>query len=263
MTVPLSVAMVCKDSDATIGRVLDSVGGLASEVVAVDSGSTDGTLGLLRAHDAKIIETEWRGYVATKQVAMDACAQPWTLLLDSDESLDETLASEIRRVIEGDDPRFAAYEMNRMTWYMGRPLRHVWQPEWRLRLFRTGRARQAGLEPHDYLELIPGERGGVGRLGGTLRHDSFATIGEHLGKQWSHARLNAKALHESGRRGSVLRMLTSPGGAVFKQIVLKGGWRDGWRGWAAAGSAAGGTLMKHLILLELSRSDRSGGGGSA
>ena len=44
---PVSVAIVCKDNAATIGRTLESVRGWSSEIVAVDSGSTDGTLELL------------------------------------------------------------------------------------------------------------------------------------------------------------------------------------------------------------------------
>jgi ATP-dependent RNA helicase DeaD len=44
--------------------------------------------------------------------------------------------------------------------------------------------------------------------------------------------------------------MTSPIGAFAKQIVAKRAWRDGTAGWLAAGTAAAGTLMKHMILLE-------------
>ena len=257
MTVPLSVAIVCKNNESTIGRALESVGGLAEQIVAVDSGSTDGTLDLLAEHGAEVIRTEWRGYVATKQLAMDACDRAWVLVLDSDESADETLRGSIRAAIERDNGEVAGYEMNRMTWYAGRALRHVWQPEWRFRLVRRGCARQSGVDPHDFLALVDGEVRGIRRLEGTLRHDSFATIGEHLERQVRYALLSAEGLAERGARGSVARVLISPGGAMFKQIVLKSGWRDGWRGWVAAGSTASATLMKHLALLERTR-DGSG-----
>jgi len=253
MTVSLSVAIVCKNNESTIGRTLESVAGLAAQIVAVDSGSTDGTLGLLAEHGAEVIETEWRGFVATKQLAMDACGCDWVLVLDSDESPDERLCGAIRSVIERDDDGITGYEMNRMTWYAGRPLRFVWQPEWRFRLLRRGAAEQAGIDPHDYVAVVNGENRGVGRLEGTLRHDSFVTIGEHLERQVRYARVSAQGLGERGQRGSVPRVVLSPAGAMFKQIVLKSGWRDGWRGWAAAGSTASATLMKHLMLLERSR----------
>ena len=88
---PLSVAIVCRNNDATIGRTLESVAGLAAEVVAVDSGSTDGTIPLLERHGARVIRSDWKGHVATKQMALEACVQEWVLCIDSDESLQPDL----------------------------------------------------------------------------------------------------------------------------------------------------------------------------
>jgi hypothetical protein len=250
MPLPLSVAIVCKDSEPTIGRTLGSVAGLASEIVALDSGSTDGTIGVLESHGARVERVEWRGFLKTKQAALEACVHPWVLLLDSDESPDEAMCAAIRSAIERDDASVGGYELNRMTWYAGRPLRHVWQPEWILRLVRREQGRHVGVDPHPHIEVTSGS---VGRLAGTLRHDSFGSILEHLSRQVSYARDATEALSARGQRGSVARVLISPTGAMFKQIVLKSGWRDGWRGWVAAGSSASATLMKHLVLLERSR----------
>src|SRR5690606_7079347 len=57
----LSVAIVCRDNVGTIGRTIESVRGLADEVVAVDSGSTDGTIELLEAAGARVLHTDWKG----------------------------------------------------------------------------------------------------------------------------------------------------------------------------------------------------------
>src|SRR5690606_38535587 len=82
----LSVAIVCRDNIGTIGRTVESVSGLADEIVAVDSGSTDGTIELLEAAGARVLHTDWKGHVATKQMALEACGREWILCLDSDES---------------------------------------------------------------------------------------------------------------------------------------------------------------------------------
>ena len=256
---PLSVVTVCKNSAATMGPVLESVAGLAGEIIAIDSGSTDGTIEMCRDFGAVVIERRWEGFVRTKQIALESARLPWVLHLDSDEPVTPELAQAIRELIERDDPsdpeRVAGARVRRVVWYRGEPLQHAWQPEWRTRLVRTDlvagkRARWAGIDPHDYLEID----GGVGRvveLGGVLRHDSFATFDEHLGKQLGHARTAATALHALGRRSSAWKLMTSPVGAFAKQIVVKQAWRDGPSGWLAAGTAAAGTLMKHMILLEL------------
>lgn len=251
----LSVAIVCRDNEATIGRTLASVAGLADEVVAVDSGSRDGTLELLERSGARVIQATWRGHVATKQLALEACHGAWVLSLDSDESLEPALRDAIADALRRDEPSIAGYELNRKVYYRGRPLHHVWQPEWRLRLVRRGVARWTGLDPHDV--LAPVERGArVERLAGTLRHDAVDSFEQFLGRQLAHARVMARSLHAAGRRGSRLRLVLSPAGAMLRQLVIKRGFLDGWPGWVAAASTAAGTLMKHAILLELDQQHR-------
>lgn len=264
MTLPLSIATVCRNNRQTMERVLDSVAGLAGDIVAVDSGSIDGTLELLASRGARVIETEWKGHVATKQMALEACSQEWILHLDSDESVEPELAKSIRAFIERREPGMAAGRVNRKIWYRGRFLEHAWQPEWRLRLVRrehviAGLARWAGTDPHDRLD-VDAKAGRVVDLPGTLRHESFVTFAEHLGKQLALSRIAAESLRRAGARGSLWRLVGSPPGAMFKQVVLKQGWRDGVPGWLAGGTAAAGALMKHLILLELGENGSAGPG---
>lgn len=251
----LSAAIVCKDNASTIGRTLGSLRGLAGEIVAVDSGSSDGTLELLAQAGARIVRSAWLGHVKTKQLALESCAGDWVLCIDSDESVEPELASSIRGAISRNDR--AGFEINRVTYYKGRPLRHAWQPEWRLRLVKRGAARWGGLDPHDKLGLLSG-LGTASRLAGWLRHDSFPTFSEHLRKQHAHATTMARSLHEAGARSSYARLLLSPAGAIFKQLVLKRGVLDGYPGWLAAASTACGALIKHAALIELENQQTAG-----
>jgi hypothetical protein len=175
------------------------------------------------------------------------------LSLDSDESVEPDL----RRSIDGAlaSPVADGYRMNRKVYYRDRPLNFAWQPEYRLRLVRRGAACWTGLDPHDSLELV--RPGPAPLLAGTLRHDSIGWFSDFLVKQAVHARTMARSMHREGRRGSRWRLVASPAGAFLKQIVVKQAWRDGWPGWLAAASTAAGALMKHAVLLEISRSGRS------
>ena len=265
----LSIAIACKDNADTIGRVLESVSGLAREIVAVDSGSTDATLDLLSGAGARVIDSEWLGHVRTKQRALDACTGEWVLCLDSDEPVMPDLRASIERCVDSNNPKTVGARVNRKVWYCpgerggawGRFLNHAWQPEWRLRLVRRKVARWTGLDPHDKLEVDRAQGQVVIDLPGTLRHDSFASFTEQLVKEAGYARLMAKSLHASGARASRLRVITSPPGAFLKQLVLKQAWRDGVPGFLAAGSTAASTLMKHLALLEISNSPPESGSG--
>ncbi|GAB4549938.1 MAG: glycosyltransferase family 2 protein [Phycisphaerales bacterium] len=252
---PLSVSIVCKDNQATIGRTLASVRGLASEIVAVDSGSTDGTLDLLRGAGARVIEEPWRGFVKQKQFALEHCGQAWVLHLDSDESVTPALAGAIREAIERDPKDVGGCAINRRVWWGDHELRHAWQPEWRLRLVRNGAAKWGGYDPHDAMELTDASLRTM-RLdrGAVMRHDSILTLTDFMEKQARHARVAARSYHAMGRRGSTLKMITSPVGAWCKMVLLKGAWRDGWRGMCAASVASMNAMMKHGALLELQRS---------
>ncbi len=250
---PLSVAIVCCDNETTIGRTLASVHGLAAEIVAVDSGSTDGTIGLCEAAGARVVHQPFLGYVRQKQFALEQCTQPWLLHLDSDESVEPDLHDAIERAVSAGAGGPAGYEVRRRVWYAGAMLRHAWQPEWRLRLVRRAEARWTGIDPHDRLELLPGASGPVARLDGTLRHDAIPSMAAFLARQASHAAIGARGQFDAGKRTSVARLALSPVGAWLRQMLRSQAWRDGWRGWAAASSTAAATLMKHAILLELQR----------
>lgn len=251
----LSAAIVCRNSAATIGRTLESLRGLADEIVAVDSGSTDATLSLLAEHRATVIRAEWRGFGPTKQQALDACTGDWVLCIDSDEAVEPELAASIRTAIGAAPANVNGFLINRRMVYNGRPLRYTWQPEHRLFLVRRGYARWTGPEPHAELALDPGSPSPA-LLAGDLRHDAIGSFAEFLAKQVGYSRAMAQSLHARGERGSLLKLVTSPPGAFFKQLVLKQAWRDGWPGWLAAASTSAATLMKHILLIELSQRDR-------
>ena len=170
------------------------------------------------------------------------------LSLDADESLDPDAAREVRRVAATPDPAVSGYQLNRRVWFGDLPLRHTWQPEWRTRLVRRGRAHWTGYEPHPWLSV----EGPVAKIGGTIRHDAFADIAEFVDKQVRHGLQTGESYYQMGRRGSVLRLLVSPPSAIVKQLVIKGSWRDGWLGWAAAYGAGLQAAVKNMRLLELS-----------
>ncbi len=256
----------CRNNERTIGRVLESVRGLASQLVVVDSGSTDSTLDLVNACrswtgsercEVVLIQTHWRGFVRTKQLALQACSREHTLWLDSDEPVSGELAASIRTAIAaGVD----AARVNRMIEYKGKLLHHAWQPEHRLRLVRTrlvheNRARFAGVDPHDYLEVDAGIDAGL--LNGPLIHDSFETFAEHLSNQLRLARASADALHKAGVRSSAFKLMTSPPGAFLKQLVLKQSFRDGRAGWLAAATSATHAMCKHMMLYERGQIENS------
>ena len=251
---PLSVAIICRDSERTIARTIESVQGLARQVVAVDSGSTDRTRDILRGAGAEVIEHDWLGFGPQKNLAMAQCREPWTLFLDSDESVEPALAESIRAALACDDPGVLGYLVNRKVVLAGRLLEHAWQPERRLRLVRTGWARWSDARVHESLDPLPERRAArIATLRGDLRHDAIGSITDHLARQAEYARLAALDAREVGRVGSVRALVGSPIAAWGKQMIVRRAFLDGWRGWAAGSISAAASMMKHLAILDATR----------
>ncbi|HZM01251.1 MAG TPA: glycosyltransferase family 2 protein, partial [Planctomycetota bacterium] len=138
--VPLSVCIITLNERDNLPRCLESVRGLAAQVVVVDSCSTDGTQQLARQAGAELHERPFEGHIKQKQFALDLAREDWVLSLDADEWLDDRLREEIAGIVEGGEVSggaCVAYELNRRNEYLGAWIDHCgWSPQWRLRLAR-------------------------------------------------------------------------------------------------------------------------------
>ncbi len=80
--------MIVKDEEAQLARCLDSVHGIAHQLVVVDTGSTDRTVAIAASYGAKIVHHVWDGnFSAARNVSLDHAEGDWVLILDADERL--------------------------------------------------------------------------------------------------------------------------------------------------------------------------------
>jgi glycosyltransferase involved in cell wall biosynthesis len=246
---PISVAVVTLNEEANLRRCLESVRELVSEVVVMDSGSTDRTQEIAREFGAVFVSSPWTGFAAQKNKCAEKCSQPWILFLDADEALTPELAASIRKAFAQGDPKVDGFWVNRRTFYLGQWIWHSWYPEWILRLVRRDQARWSGLEPHAFLE----EPGELAKLEGDLLHYSFRDLQDHFQRTIKYARIMAESFHARGQRFHWSKLWVSPWLSFFKHLVLRGGWRDGWRGWLIAFSKWLDVFAKYAFLLEIQR----------
>lgn len=243
---PLSVAVITLNEEANLPRCLESVRDLAAEIVVVDSGSTDQTAKIAQDAGVVLVSHPWQGQVAQKNTALAACSQPWVLGLDADEAVSPELAAALRELFAGKPPTADGYEINRRTFYLGQWVNHSWNPEWRLRLARREKAQWMGRDPHDRLEVA----GITARLKGDLLHYSYKDLRDHLERTIRYARTSADSLARAGERCCWYHLVISPWLALGKRLILKQGFRDGWRGWIIAVSAFLSVFAKYAFLFE-------------
>jgi Glycosyl transferase family 2 len=84
----LSACLIVRQEEAHLGRCLGSLRGVADDLVVVDTGSTDRTIAIARAHGARVIEIRWPDdFAAARNVSLAAAVGDWILVVDADEEL--------------------------------------------------------------------------------------------------------------------------------------------------------------------------------
>jgi glycosyltransferase involved in cell wall biosynthesis len=243
---PLSVTIISFNEEDNIKRTLESVKDIASEIIVVDSHSTDKTREIAKSYHAKIYEEDWRGFIYQKNSAFDKCTLNYILSVDCDEVVSRELKESITRAVKNQEAE--GFFVNRKTYYLGKFLEHTWQPEWRLRLVKkSANPRWEGYDPHGNI-LIPGK---TKRIKGDLYHYSYKNIEDHFNRALAYARISAKAYHKMGRRFKIYNLPFNPLFAFIKTYFIKCGFLDGIRGFSVGASVALSTFLKYLYLWEM------------
>ena len=237
----LSAVIIAKNEADNIERVISSLHGVVSEVIVVDSGSTDGTQALSKALGARVIETKWQGYGQTKNWGAAQATNPWILSLDADEELSDHLKRTIGRldldklngaVAERTTPS-QVYGFKRLTQFCGNWIHHgAWSRDVVWRIYHRDHTRWSERPVHETLEIPP--RSQALQLAGELKHYSFPSLSHYLKKHDSYAQLGAEALLEQGKKATWEKRFLAPVWRALKGYVLQGGWRDGAAGWQIA-----------------------------
>lgn len=93
----ISLCMMVKNEEANLPRALASVRAGVDQIVLNDTGSTDRTLEIARAFEAKIIETGFTGdFSHHRNITLDAADGEHLFVMDADEEVVDTDFEELR-----------------------------------------------------------------------------------------------------------------------------------------------------------------------
>ena len=242
----LSVCIITRDEEDRLRACLESVR-WADEIVVVDSGSEDRTREIAAEFTDRVIEREWPGHVQQKSFAVEQATGEWIFALDADERCTPELADEIRAIVAGGGRGEAAFRIPRRLFYMGRWLRFGgWSPEHKVRLFRKGRARWGGRNPHDH--VIP--EGPTGALEGSILHYSYRDLADQMRQTASFTRIAAEEMAAAGRRTGLLEILFRPAWAFVHRYLIRLGFLDGMPGFLMAANHSFTVFLKYARLWE-------------
>ncbi len=248
---PISVCMITKNEEKHLARALQSVAGVADELIVVDCGSTDRTQEIASEYRAKLFHRAWTNFGDQRNYAAAQTGNEWILALDADEAL----SSELRESLlhwKQRDPQFSVYEVPRLAQYLGGWIRHSgWYPNYQSRLYKKSETHYEGIV-HESL-VFGGRRG---RLKGNLLHYTIDTFPEHEQKVEEYSTLAAQKMFEQGRRSWRAALWFATPWVFFQSFVLRAGFLDGHRGALIAQMAARSVRLKFRRLGALVAKER-------
>jgi glycosyltransferase involved in cell wall biosynthesis len=231
----LSVVLATYNEEANIGRCLESVKNIASEIVVVDGQSTDETVAIAKRFGARVISTTNKpNFHINKNMAIDSAKEDWILQLDADEVVTPELSDEIKTVIVKNDS-CDGYWVNRRNWFLTRFLTKGGQyPDPTLRLYKRGKGRLPAIDVHEQAHVD----GSTGHLQHDLLHyrdtdfakylDGFNRYTSFIGIQLKDQQVTINVLN------SVNYLFIKPPATFFLIYFRHRGYIDGFPGFIFA-----------------------------
>lgn len=245
----VTVLIPCKNERANIRPCIESARLIADEVLVADSGSTDGTLDIIRSMGGcRIVEREYVHYGNFTNWAIPQARHEWIFLLDADERITPALGHELRGIMR-QEPKHTGYWVARDNYFLGHPIRYSgWGSSFLLRLFKRDLGRCFGETDHAGIIL---QGGTTARLRGRLTHYSFWTYDQYLRKIDRYSQRQAMVWYEQGRSASVLRLLFTGPLRFLRSYIVQRGFLDGPAGFQVCMLHGIYSFLKQARLWEL------------
>jgi len=235
--------VVAHNEETQLGACLERLE-FADEIVVVLDRCTDGSAAIARRFAEHVVEGDWPIEGDRRNLGLDTCTGDWILEVDADEHVNQALAEDVRRSIEGAE---SGYFLIPFDNYIGdRLVRHGWGASWGVsaapRLSARGAKRWGSQRIHPSLELYGVRR----RLTEPMVHYVDRDISDMLRRLDRYSTARARDLRASGDIGGLPRNLRRVVTRFFKCYVSRRGYREGAYGFLIALCAGLYPLLAHL-----------------
>jgi glycosyltransferase involved in cell wall biosynthesis len=245
----LTAIIPCKNERKNIRPCIESAQRVADEVLVADSGSTDGTLDIVRhIGGCRVIEREYVNSGNFKNWAIPQASHPWVLILDADERVTESLAAQMNALLGG-TPRHDGYHVYRANYFLGHRIRFSgWGRDKVLRLFRRDLGRYRGESDHAEVHVSTRK---VSHLKARLDHFTYWTYDQYFQKFQRYTVQAAQNRRAAGQRASYARMLLSPPLRFLHCYIVRLGFLDGMAGLQVSALTGMSSFVKQIRLWEM------------
>ena len=243
----LSAVIMAFNERRTIEKTIEHLRPFCDEIIVVDDVSTDGTWELVQSlPGVRAVQHRHTTFAAQREFGKALAIGRWVLTMDADEYVTPQLAAAIRREIAKPDPPDGFYLRWKTPWPPGLH-GHTWSKH--PRLIRAEKCRWVATDdPHSPLELAGLSMRVLDE--GHVDHEPIADLATALRKSLNRSLIQATQARASGKKGSVLKLVSSSVARFFRVYFLEGAWKFGGDGLTWAGVQAFAPFSKYALLIE-------------
>lgn len=159
MKLDLAVIVLTYNEEVNLPNCLKSLQRLDCDIIVVDSGSTDHTVGIAEEAGARVFYHPFESQARQLNWALEniSLQGQWVLRIDADERLTPELSNELSSKLSVIDKEITGLYLKRRVHFMGRWIRHGgYYPTWLLRVWRSGCAKAEDRLMDEHMVLLEG-----------------------------------------------------------------------------------------------------------
>lgn len=225
----ITVVISAYNEERHIKECIESVEGLADEVIVVDNSSTDKTASIAKKAGAIVFQQENNPLKIDlqKNFGFSKASHEWIVSLDADERMTPKLSDEIKKAIMSDSTTFG-YWVPRKNIIFKKWIRHsIWWPDYQLRIFKKGKGKFLAASVHQPISI----KGDTKHLSEPLTHYNYESVTQFVTRMnLIYTEIEADSIISSGSKMHWTKAINLPVSDFLKTYFLQHGYKDGLHG---------------------------------
>jgi glycosyltransferase involved in cell wall biosynthesis len=222
-----SIIIIAKDEGHIIEKTLVACKHLSDDILVIINDSKDNTASICKSNGAKVIESDWLGYGATKNYGHQLAKHDWILSLDADEIVDNNLADALVKLTQPGSSS-TCFCLNRLQVWDGQVLKFGKTREQKIRLFNKHIVEWDNSLVHE--SLIFTAKKSVVFVDGAILHYSYKNEADARNKMDKYAKLFA----QDKKAKNIILKWVKCFWTGFQALIIHAGVLDGLAGWQFA-----------------------------
>jgi glycosyltransferase involved in cell wall biosynthesis len=240
----ISVVIITKNEECNIADCINSAKKISTDIIVIDSGSTDATLALAKKENVKIYSILWEGYGHARNTGAMLADNDWIFSLDADERITNEFANSLEKITPAGER--AIYGFKRINYFSNRKIRYGSFAHDHVSRLYNRRNTQWNMFPVH--EKLTGKNIKKIIVKAHLVHFTAINEKDYLPKIMGYASLCALKYQQEGKKFIYVRTLVSPIFNFIKDYIFQLGFLDKYPGFIIAKLNAVYTRKKYQQL---------------